>query len=89
MDFHFFLIFHVGVDLPDVVRLALQVAGGEEGGHHGMVLVVVFVHAVAPDGLEIFKGVKVAAHDAEMLVVGGVVDGVPSMTWADWAMPTC
>jgi hypothetical protein len=43
----FFVILVVGIDRPHIVVLAKQVLHGQHRGHHGMILVVVFVHAVA------------------------------------------
>ena len=34
------------------------------GGEHGVILIVVAVHAVAPDGVEVGKGIQPVAHPA-------------------------
>ena len=58
-------IFGIFIDLPDIVKLFAgdDVRGGEHAGHHGMVLIVIFVHAVAPDemqlGIEICKSRRI------------------------------
>ena len=51
-------IFGVLIDLPDIVKLFTgdDVRGGEHAGHHRMVLVVIFVHAVAADEMQIGIG---------------------------------
>ena len=43
------MVLGVFIDLPHVVEplAGKDIPGGEHGGHHGMVLVVVFMHAIA------------------------------------------
>ena len=49
------VIFGVGVDLPEIVEFGVgqNIFRAQHRGHHGMVLVVVFVHPVAADKMEI------------------------------------
>src|ERR1043166_10033265 len=51
-----FVVFGVLVNLPEIVELSVSqnIFGAQHGGHHGVVLVVVFVHAVAADEMQIW-----------------------------------
>ncbi len=65
------------VDLPDVVVGAQDVLHCEHGGVHGVVLVVVLVHPVAPDGMHVGGvGRQPRPQDVDVGLVGVVVDGV-------------
>src|SRR6266436_9500078 len=60
-----FVVLHLGIHFPDVglVRSARDnVIHGDHRGEHGMVLVVVLMHAVAADQKEILKAVQVFAY---------------------------
>ena len=67
----------LGVDLPGVeFRATEEAEGGVVAGEHGVVLVIVAVHAVAADGLEIREAVEIGAEGVHMRTVFGIVDGV-------------
>src|SRR5205085_1416835 len=71
------VVFRVLVDVPHVMdALACQnVAGREHGGHHGVVLIVVFVHAVAADQVKRgITAVEIEADHREVLSVAAVID---------------
>lgn len=70
------MVFRIGVDVPEVEVLAGEVAGSEKGGHHGVVLVVVFVHAIAANDLEVVERGEGVADGGDFLGVGGGVNGV-------------
>ena len=50
-----FVIFGVAVDLPEIVKFGVSenIFDAQHRGHHGVVLVVVFVHAVATDEMQV------------------------------------
>ena len=50
-----FVIFGVAVDLPEIVELGVgqNIFHAQHRGHHGVILVVVFVHAVAADQMQV------------------------------------
>src|SRR5436305_11588878 len=52
-DAHLFVVGTLGVDIPQVVPLAEQVAHGQHGREHGVILVVVLMQAVAAHRLHI------------------------------------
>src|SRR4051812_16935594 len=56
----------VGIHVPEIVLLAEHIPRGQQARKHRMVLVVVAVHPVAPDGLEIRKTIEPAADHIEM-----------------------
>src|SRR4029077_13019007 len=58
----FLVIFLVRVDRPEIVALAEEVPHGESRRQHRMVLVVVLVHAVAADQLEVREALGPRAH---------------------------
>lgn len=56
-----FLVCLFGVDRPKVglVRSALQdIVHRHHGGEHGMVLIVIFMHAVSTDGKQVLETVQ-------------------------------
>lgn len=71
------MVFGVGVDLPEVVGgVVEEVFCGEDGGHHGVVLVVVFVHAVAADDLKVGEVFEGGFDDVDVVLVTRRVDGI-------------
>ena len=60
------MVVEVGVHRPDVVRRALHVPDGHHRRQHRVVLVVVLVHAVAADGVQVRDRIDVLADDVEM-----------------------
>ena len=78
-----FVIAALGVDFPRVeFRATEESEGGVVAGEHGVVLVVVAVHAVAADGLEVREALEVGPEGVHMGTVFGVVNGV-SVEFAD------
>src|SRR5256885_1128337 len=74
-----FVVLGVLVDVPDVVNgFACQdVLDGEHSRHHGMVLVVVLVHAVAADEMQRREALgQFGADRLDVLLVALVVDGI-------------
>ena len=74
----FLVIVHLGVDFPEVglVRLAGDdVVHRHHGGQHGVVLVIVAVHAVAADQEQVVVAVHILANLGEP-VVGAEVRGI-------------
>ena len=62
------VILHLCVDGPDVVfggNSVDDIFYGGHGGQHGVVLVVIFVHAVAAHEEKILEAVKVTADNIE------------------------
>ena len=49
------MVFGVAVDLPEIVKLGVgeNIFDAQHRRHHGVVLIVVFVHAVATDQVQI------------------------------------
>jgi len=50
------VVFGILVNLPEIVESSIgqNILDAQHGGHHGVVLVVVFVHAVAADEVQIW-----------------------------------
>ena len=50
------MVFGVAVDLPEIVKLGVgqNIFDAQHRRHHGVVLIVVFVHAVAPDEVQVW-----------------------------------
>src|SRR5579883_1685639 len=74
-----FVIFGVLVYGPHVVQTFSRgdVFGGEHGGHHRVVLVVVLVHPVAAHQVQVIAALlQSAAHRIHMAQIGIVVHGV-------------
>src|SRR6516162_8792435 len=68
-----FVIFCVLVDLPNVVDTfaGKNVPRREHGGHHGVILIVVFVHSVAADQMQRRKArLQIAPDRRHMLAIG-------------------
>src|ERR1043166_4882108 len=69
------VVLGVLVDVPDVVdaRAGQDVLRRQHGGHHGVVLVVVFVHAVAPDHVQArIEAFEVTPDDRGVLAIVSV-----------------
>ena len=72
-----FVVAALGVDFPGVeFRAAEEAEGGVVAGEHGVVLVIVAVHAVAAHGLEVGEALEIGSEGVHMGTVFGVVDGV-------------
>ena len=70
-----FLVIHLSVDSPDVVlgrKTIHDVFDSDHCSQHGVILIVVFVHAVAANHEEIGEAVGVIADDVEAVIVSGV-----------------
>src|SRR6185312_9835844 len=84
----FFVVFLFRIDRPDIGFLGDtggDIVDGYHGGEHGMVGIVVFVHAVAADQEEIFEGIGIGADLVE-LVIGAEIGGVGLFHAADRAV---
>ena len=78
-----FVVAALGVDFPGIeFRAAEEAEGGVVAGEHRVVLVVVAVHAVAADGLQVGEALEVGPEGVHMGTVFGVVNGV-SVEFAD------
>jgi hypothetical protein len=70
------VILEIRVHRPDVVPGALHVLHGEHRGQHRVVLVVVLVHAVAADGVQVGDRVEERAHGVQPFPIRGIVDRI-------------
>src|SRR5258708_3459475 len=72
------MIFSISVDAPGVqVRVESNVARSTQGAHHRMVLVIIMVHTVAPDQLQIGSmRFEVIANRAYMQLILIIVDWI-------------
>lgn len=67
------MVFVVGVDGPQVVGGAAEIFHSQHRGQHGVVLVIVLVHAVSADREEPRDRLEVAGNSSDVrLVVAGV-----------------
>src|SRR5262249_60927333 len=74
-----FVVFAVFIDGPQVIFISPgdDVASRKHGSHHGVVLVVIFVHTVAADEVQVRgKGGESLADEVYVLAVVVVVDGI-------------
>ena len=71
-----FVVLEVRIHRPDVVGFAVQVRHGEHGRVHRVILVVVFVHAIPADRVQIGDRIQETAHDGEMVGVRRIVNRV-------------
>ena len=58
----FFLIFVIGIYLPQVVFSAQNIFYGQYCRHHGMILIVILVHSITANQLKIGKGFEEPAQ---------------------------
>src|SRR4051794_3035450 len=72
----FLVIFLLDVHRPEVVALSQDVLHREHCGQHRMVLVVVAVHAVAADDLQVREIVEPLADDAKSVAIMLVIDRI-------------
>lgn len=54
-----FVILVIGIDRPDVVSIAEQVAHRQHGGQHRVVLIVVFVQTIPTGRLQVREALKI------------------------------
>jgi len=67
----FFMIFAISVDSPDIVfaaDTADDILNRRHSGQHGVVLVVVFVHAIAADEEKVLKPVSIVPNYVEAVI---------------------
>ena len=82
----FFVVLGVRVDLPGIeLAEAHDVPGGEERGHHRVVLVVVLVHAVPAGQLEVAQVLEPVPDRRQMVLIDVVVDRI---AWASTTQPS-
>ena len=73
------MIFGVAVDLPEIVKLRVgqNIFHAQHRGHHGVVLIVVFVHAVAADQVQVrTTGLQFLSNDSNVLCVIVIVNRI-------------
>src|ERR1051325_7171760 len=78
-SFHFDSFFDVlrfRIDRPQIVACAEDVFDGQHRRQHRVILIVVFVHAVAPDQLQVNDRAEKAANDLQRLLIGKVINRV-------------
>ena len=69
------MIFHFGIDGPDVVLGGNSVEDVFNGGHcseHGVVLIVVLMHSIATDEKEVAEVVNILANDVELVITSEI-----------------
>ncbi len=73
------MIFGVSVDLPEIVKLRVgqNIFDTEHRGHHGVILIVILMHAVAPDEMQIrITVIQLLANDGNIARVIIVVNRI-------------
>ena len=73
------MIFGVFVDLPYVIDAfaGKNVPRRQHSGHHGVILIVVFVHSVSANKMQAWIALLQLAPDhRQMVAIGVVIDGV-------------
>src|SRR2546426_293281 len=75
-ELHLLVILKVCVHLPDVVGGTLHVPHRHHGRQHRVVLIVVLVHPVPADQMQVRDGIDVRAYASEAFAVRSVVDRV-------------
>src|SRR5207237_679420 len=74
-----FVILGVGVDLPEIVKLGIgqNIFDTQHRRHHGVVLIVVFVHPVAADEVQIrITGIQLLPNRGDMQRVVVIVNRI-------------
>ena len=73
------MIFGVFIHAPEIIAALAcdDIFGAEHGGHHRVILIIVFVHPISPDEVECGKAcVQFGTHCGDMFCVVVVVNRV-------------
>jgi hypothetical protein len=74
--FGIFVVFRFGIHFPTIVMAALNITCRQQSRHHGMVLIIVMMHAITTNGLQIGELTNPVLDHLQMLLVGLVIDGI-------------